>query len=113
MRIVGECKKFGIQSIKKTTVKNILKAEGIDPSPKRAGATWDEFVQRHAASLWQCDLFSQKVLAMTGIREVFVLVFLHVATRRVFATPATLNPNEAWVTEQSESFVSQARGEGL
>jgi len=52
-RIVGELKKLGLRSIKKSTVRNILKAEGLDPCPKRAGTTWDEFIQRHAASLWQ------------------------------------------------------------
>lgn len=93
-RIVGEFKKLGIRSIKKSTVRNILKAAGIDPCPQRAGATWDEFVARHAASLWQCDFFSQKVLTLNGIREVFVLAFLHVETRRVILSPATLHPNE-------------------
>jgi putative transposase len=113
LRIVGEMKKLGIHSIKKSTVKNILKAAGLDPCPQRAGSTWDEFLQHHAASLWQCDFFSQKVLTTTGFREVFVLVFLHVATRRVILSPATLYPNEAWVTEQADSFVNQARSQGL
>ena len=38
LRIVGELKKLGIFSIKKSTVRNILKAEGLDPCPKRSGA---------------------------------------------------------------------------
>ncbi len=104
-RIVGELKKLGLRSIKKSTVRNILKSEGLDPCPKRAVSTWDEFLQRHAASLWQCDFFSQKVLTTHGMREAFVLVFLHVATRRVIVTPANFHPDEAWVTEQAESFV--------
>lgn len=112
-RIVGELKKLGLRSIKKSTVRNILKAEGLDPCPKRAGSTWDEFIQRHSASLWQCDYFSQKVLTLKGLREVFVAAFLHVETRRVILTPATLHPNEAWVTEQAASFVQQARAQGL
>jgi len=112
-RIVGELKKLGIRSIKKSTVRNVLKAAGIDPCPQRAGTTWDEFVTRHAASLWQCDFFSQQVLTLTGIREVFVLAFLHVETRRVILSPATLHPNEAWVALQADTIVDQARSEGL
>lgn len=113
LRIVGELKKLGIFSMKKSTVRNILKQEGLDPCPKRSGATWDEFITRHAASLWQADFFSQKVLTTKGIREAFVLVFLNVDTRRVVATPATFNPDAAWVTEQTEAFVQQARTSGL
>ncbi|WP_425619122.1 integrase core domain-containing protein [Anatilimnocola sp. NA78] len=94
-------------------MRNILKAAGIDPCPKRASATWDEFVARHATSLWQCDFFSQKVLTITGIREVFVLAFLHVETRRVILSPATLHPNEAWAASQAATIVEQARSQGL
>lgn len=112
-RIVGELKKLGIRSVKKSTVRNILKAEGLDPCPKRAGATWDEFVTRHAASLWQCDFFTQKVLTVKGLREVFVLAFLNVKTRRVVLSPATFHPNEAWVVRQAEAFIMRARGDGL
>ncbi|MCE9606151.1 MAG: hypothetical protein K8U03_14740 [Planctomycetia bacterium] len=50
-RIVGELKKLGIRSVKKSTVRNILKEAGLDPCPQRSGATWDEFLTRHAASL--------------------------------------------------------------
>lgn len=112
-RIVGELKKLGIRSIKKSAVRNILKSAGIDPCAKRSGTTWDEFVARHAASLWQCDFFSQKVLTLTGIREVFVLALLHVQSRRVILSPATLHPNEAWVASQAASIVDQARSQGL
>jgi putative transposase len=112
-RIVGELKKLGVRSIAKNTVRNILRAHGLDPCPKRAGSTWDEFLSRHAASLWQCDFFSQKVLTPQGIREAFLIAFLHVKTRRVVVSPATLYPDEAWVTIQAKHFVQQARGLGL
>jgi hypothetical protein len=82
-RIVGELKKLRIYSISKSTVRNILKEYGLDPCPKRSGSTWDEFLSRHAASLWQADFLSQKVLTVKGIRDAFILVFLHVETRRV------------------------------
>jgi putative transposase len=112
-RIVGELKELGLRSIKKSTVRNILKAEGLDPCPKRSGATWDEFLARHAASLLQCDFFTQKVLTLKGLREVFVLAFLNVKTRRVVLSPATFQPDAAWVTRQAEVFVKRARADGL
>jgi putative transposase len=108
-RIVGELRKLRIRSVSKTTVRNILREHGLEPCPKRSGSTWDEFIGRHAASLWQADFVTQKVLTTKGIRDAFMIVFLHVETRRVIFSPATLHPNTAWVTTQAEVFVNQAR----
>ena len=112
-RILGELKKLGVRSISRNTVKRILKDAGFDPGPKRGEGTWDEFLKQHAASLWQCDFFSKRVLTLKGARDAFVLVFLNVKTRQVILSPATLHPNESWVVSQAESFVRQARGHGL
>jgi putative transposase len=94
-------------------VKNILKAVGLDPGPQRGEGTWDDFLTRHAASLWQCDFFSRRVLTTKGIRQAFVLAFLNVKTRRVILSPATYKPNAEWIEAQAEAFVEQARGAGL
>lgn len=51
-------KKLGVRRIGRTTVLNVLRAEGLDPGPKRGAGTWDEFVKRHAATLWATDFFS-------------------------------------------------------
>lgn len=108
-RILGELKKLGIHSISRSSIKNILKANGLDPSPKRGVGTWDEFIKIHAATLWQCDFISVKTLTPKGFRDLFVLVFLHVETRRVYIPPATYNPNEAWVCEQAKAFLKHAK----
>jgi len=102
-RILGELKKLGIRSVSRNTVKILLKAHGYDPGPRRGLGTWDEFLKIHAATLWQCDFFSKRVMTPKGFRELFVVVFLHVGTRRVFLTPATLHLNEAWISEQAEA----------
>lgn len=52
-------------------------------------------------------------MTVKGSREIFVLAFLHVQTRRVILSPATRNPDEAWVKQQANSFVEQARAQGL
>jgi putative transposase len=112
-RILGELKKLGICRISRNTVKRILKDAGYDPGPKRGEGTWDEFLKQHAASLWQCDFFSKRILTMKGIRDAFVLVFLNVKTRQVILSPPALQPDEAWVVAQAEAFVHEARGRGL
>ncbi len=112
-RMLGELKKLGIVSIARNTVKRILQAAGYDPAPQRGEGTWDEFIKTHAASLWQCDFFSKRILTIKGFRDVFVLAFLNVKTRQVILSPATLHPDEEWVVAQAESFVQQARQQGL
>jgi putative transposase len=112
-RILGELKKLGIQSVSKNTVKNILKRNGFETGPKRGPGTWDEFLKRHASTLWQCDFFSKKIVSRSGLRDIFVLVFLHVETRRIFITPSTYNPDQAWMVQQAESFVEHLKNEQL
>jgi len=108
-RILGELKKLGITSLSRNTVKNILKENGLDPGPKRGVGTWDEFLKLHAATLWQCDYFSKKVLTIKGFRDAFVLVFLHVGTRRAFVSPASFNPNRDWAEQQAKAFVAHIK----
>jgi putative transposase len=112
-RILGELKKLGISSVTRNTVKNILKRNGYEAGPKRGPGTWDEFIKRHAKTMWQCDFFSKTIVSKTGLRDVFVLVFLHVETRRVYISPATYKPDRAWMVEQAEAFVRHAKLERL
>lgn len=112
-RIMGELKKPGVTPPSRNTVKAILLKGGCDPGPQRGEGTWDEFLKQHAASLWQCDFFSRKVITPKGIRQAFVLAFIHVKTRRVIFSPATYQPNAEWVATQAEAFVEQARSENL
>ncbi|QDT68766.1 Integrase core domain protein [Planctomycetes bacterium MalM25] len=109
-RIVGELRKLRIRCVGRTTVRTILKEEGIHPGPKRGPGTWDEFIKIHAESLWQCDFFSKMVMTSTGLRQAYVLAFLHVNSRRVICSPATLKADDEWVTEQAKSMLEQARG---
>jgi putative transposase len=104
-RILGELKKLGICSICRSTVVNILKEAGLDPCPKRGEPTWSEFLNAHAATLWQCDFFSHRALTWHGWKDYFVLVFLHVGLRRVFVSPATPKPDSVWVAGQGTAFL--------
>ena len=112
-RIMGELKKLGIKPPSRNTVKNILKENGLEPGPKRGVGTWDEFLKIHAATLWQCDFFSKKVLTVKGFRDLFLLIFIHVETRRVFIAPSTFHPNEEWVKSQAEALLAHVDETGL
>ena len=104
-RIVGELRKLGIKRISRSTVRNILKEEGIDPQPDRTSDSWTNFLDRHKETLWACDFFSVKGLTAKGIQELYLLVFLCMETREVYVTPSTVHPNSKWVCEQTQRFI--------
>ncbi len=112
-RILGELRKLGIESVTRNTVKNILKRNGYESGPKRGPGTWDEFLKIHAKTMWQCDFFSKKVVSKTGLRDLFAIAFLHIESRRVFISPGTYHPDEAWVLEQAEAFKQHVKKEKI
>jgi putative transposase len=112
-RILGELKKLVIESITRNTVKNILKRNGFETVPKRGPGTWDEFLKRHAASMWQCDFFSKKIVSKTGLRDIFVLVFLHVKSRQVYISPSTYKPDASWMIQQADAFERFVKDQNL
>jgi putative transposase len=112
-RILGELKKLGIHTVCRSTVIAILKDAGFDPGPKRGEGTWQEFVARHAATLWACDFLSVKSATLHGFVDLYILFFIHIGTRRVFVSGITASPNAAWVTQQARNATMQMADWGL
>jgi putative transposase len=94
-------------------VVNILKENGIDPKTDPTQGTWADFLKAHRQSLWQCDFFSKHIVTPEGIRQCFVLVFLHVGSRRAYLSPCTFGPNPRWVASQATAFLADAKDKGL
>jgi putative transposase len=111
-RVMGEMKKLGIKPPSRSTVQRILKVHKLEPDPKGNG-TWNQFLQMHADTLWQCDFFSKEMWTPRGVRRFFALAFLHVGSRRAFVTPCTQHPIGAWMQQQGEAFVQHVRQEQL
>lgn len=112
-RILGELRKLGIKSISRQTVKMILKEHGIDSGPQRGKGSWDEFLRIHADTLWQCDFLSKPMWTAKGLVDVYLLVFLHLGSRRVWISPSTVQPDSAWVSLQARNFLMVAEDMGL
>ena len=68
-RIVGQLRKLRILCVGRTTVRTILKEEGVHPTPERGKRSWDDFVKIHAETLWQCDFFSKMVMTSSVLRQ--------------------------------------------
>ena len=112
-RILGAIRQLGITHISRQTVKAILKTQGIVPVPDRGGGTWTEFICIHTATLWQCDFLTKPIWTPKGLVNLYVLVFLHIGTRRLWLSPATRQPAAAWVTTQAEDFLTHAQSANL
>jgi putative transposase len=109
-RILGELRKLGIH-VSRGTVVNILKEAKLPTGPSRSESSWSTFVKRHAKTLWACDFLQIPIITPRGIKDAFVLVFIHVESRRTYVSPSTLHPDAAWVAHQVEGF-AEATEEG-
>ncbi len=107
-RIVGELRKLRLQ-LGRSSVRRILKDEGLTPSPVRRGkadeTTWQKFIRLHVNTLVACDFFTKSVITPLGVRIAFSLAFIHVGTRKVFLSPPTYHPDDRWVQQQGRNVM--------
>ena len=96
-RIVGELKGLGLV-VSATTVRKVLREEQLGPAGRRGGRSWREFLRAQAKSLIAVDFFTVDTI---GLKRLYVLFFIEVASRRVYFAGCTAHPNEEWVTQQA------------
>ncbi len=106
-RIAGELKKLGY-IVGTSSVKRILREHGIHPTPEKTQRRlppmpWGQFLQSHMESLVAADFFTKTVHTLRGKFDAYCLVFIHLRSRRVFCSPATFNPDDAWVMQQARN----------
>jgi transposase InsO family protein len=95
-RIVGELKGLGV-AVSATTVKKILRAEGLDPTVRR-GPSWREFLRTQARSIIAVDFFTVDTV---WLQRLYVLFFIEIGSRRVHLGGCTTHPDSMWVTQQA------------
>ena len=115
-RIVGEIKKLGLR-IGATTIRGILKEEGHFPEPQKATRKppipWTTFVHAHLETIVAVDFFKKPILNLGGIRDAYVLVFIHLRSRKVFHSPSTYHPDSKWVMQQARNASMCMEDEGI
>ncbi len=99
-RIQGELATMGI-AIAASRVWAILKRHHIEPSPRRSGPTWAEFLSSQAKGLLACDFVHVDTVAL---RRLYVLVFIHHDSRHVRVAGVTANPVAGWVTQRARNL---------
>jgi hypothetical protein len=92
-----------------STVWEILKAHGIDPSPERTATTWTAFLRSQAGALLACDFF--EVRTLTGARLSILAVIEH-ATRRIRILGVRAHPTGQWVTQLGRNLAMDLQDVG-
>ena len=108
-RIQGELVGLGIR-VAASTVWGILKEAGIDPAPRRAGPGWAEFLRQQASSILECDFLTVDTVFF---KQLYVLFFIELATRRVRIAGVTTNPDGRWVVQQARNVVMELEDDGV
>ena len=91
--------------ISDTTVKNILKQNGIEPAPVRTKrTTWAEFLRSHTETMAACDFFTTEVWTLGGLVTFYVLFVMEIATRRVHIAGITTSPNAVWMKQVARNL---------
>jgi hypothetical protein len=100
VRIKGELQGLGI-IVSATTIRTILRRAGLGPAPRRDGPTWREFLSAQAKGIVACDFFTVETVFL---KTLYVLVFMHIETRRILRVGVSANPNGTWVTQQARNL---------
>ena len=105
-RISGELEKSGYKRCA-TTVKNVLRNEGIEPPPLkcRPKGTWKRFMDAHS-EIWQVDFAVHNVLNIFNhqVTPYFIQLFINIKTREVILGGITAHPNEEWMKQSARNI---------
>ena len=99
-RIHGEVTKLGM-TVAPSTVWESLRAAGIDPAPRRAGPTWQQFLHAQAAGILAVDFFHVDTVLL---KRLYVLVFIEHETRRMHLGGIIANPTGEWTVQQARNL---------
>ena len=100
-RIHGELVGLG-HPVAASTVWKILKDAGLDPSPRRAGPTWSQFLRAQAHAILAVDFAHVDTVFL---RRLYILLVIEHGRRRVHLAGITAHPTGAWVTQQARNLL--------
>ncbi|MFT5049212.1 MAG: putative transposase [Chlamydiales bacterium] len=107
-RIEGALRNVG-HRVAPTTIRNVLKANGIKPAPDRP-TSWRAFLKTHWDQIAATDFFTIEVWTVTGLKTYYVLFMIELDTRRVHLAGITRHPNDMWMGYAGERAVEFLNG---
>jgi transposase InsO family protein len=84
-----------------STVREILRAAGIDPAPRRSGPTWRQFLTAQPAGILAAGFLHAGTVLL---KRIYVLVFIEHGTRRMYLGGVTAHPAGDWTVQQARNL---------
>ena len=93
------------------TIANVLKRNGIEPSPRRSGRTsWSTFLKAHWKVLAASDFLTVEVWTGGGLVTHYLLFVISLADRVVDIAGITTRPDESWMLQIARNMTDAQSG---
>jgi len=93
------------------TIANVLKRNGIEPSPERSKRTqWSTFLKAHWKVLAASDFLTVEVWTGSGLSTHYVLFVISLADRVVNIAGITTRPDESWMLQVARNVTDSESG---
>jgi putative transposase len=90
-------KKLGVL-VSATTIRTVLRGNGLRPAPRRASVTWRAFLRAQASGMVATDFFTVRLTTL------YALFFIELGTRRVRLAGVTRHPDGPWVVQRAREL---------
>ena len=94
------------------TIANVLKRNGIEPSPERSRrTTWSTFLKAHWKVLAASDFLTVEVWTGRGLVTHYLLFVISLADRVVNVAGITTRPDESWMLQVARNAIDSQRAQ--
>lgn len=109
-RIQGSLANLG-HRVGRSTVRRILKSQGIEPAPKRGKQmSWETFLKAHWGAIVAADFFTVEIWTRRGLTRYSVLFVMDLATRRVEIAGISRNATGQWMVQLARNLTDPIDG---